>query len=157
MATVSRILVPVDFGEPAFRALEYGRTLADACGASLHLLYVIPYPAVRRDHEQEDRERACARLAAFLDETDRVKRRATTDCRVGATAAEIVRYAEENGVDLVVMGTHRHGPTCQMLTGSIAESVIETAPCAVLAVKGPVERHRDAAFDRVGSVQTGEI
>ena len=38
-------------------------------------------------------------------------------------------------IDRIVMGSHSHGPTFQMACGSVAEAVLGTAPCAVLAVK----------------------
>ena len=40
------ILVPFDFGEPSLRALAHARALAERCGASLHLLHVVPNPYV---------------------------------------------------------------------------------------------------------------
>ena len=43
-APIKTILVPTDFSAPAERALAYARSLADAYGASLHLLHVIEDP-----------------------------------------------------------------------------------------------------------------
>ena len=50
---------------------------------------------------------------------------------------EIVRYAKEQSIDLVVLGTHGHGPIAHMLMGSVAEKVVRKAPCAVLTVRHP--------------------
>jgi universal stress protein A len=147
MLAVKKILVPIDFSETSKRVLEFGRLLADACGASLHLLHVIGYPlatAQTVDHERHD---ACSRLDALLDSTDRDERHATTSCEVGTPAHEIVRYATEHETDLIVMGTHWHGPTFHMATGSIAEGVLGLAPCAVLAVKGAERGACESAFD----------
>ena len=136
-ATVNHILVPIDFGPASTRALELGRMLADACGASLHLLHVVGYPLGKPQGDVEERDEALERLNALLNETDRDKRRVTTCCRVGNPAPEIAAYAADNRIDLIVMGTHSHGPTFQMTTGSIAESVLGLATCAVLAAKAP--------------------
>lgn len=144
MIAVNNVLVPFDFGEASTRALDYARQLADAFHASLHVLHVIGHPLgsppndpdrsrgdVERDVDSEVRQR----LETLLDPTDRDERHAVTACRFGTIATEIVEYAADHGVDLIVMGTHRHGPTIQMFTGSIAEEVVRLAPCPVLAVK----------------------
>jgi nucleotide-binding universal stress UspA family protein len=54
---------------------------------------------------------------------------------------EIVRYASEEAIDLIVMGTHGRGPIAHMLLGSVAERVVRKAPCPVLTVRLP-EHHR---------------
>jgi nucleotide-binding universal stress UspA family protein len=138
MAKVTKILVPVDLDGTSTRVLEYGRLLADACGASMHLLHIIAYPLEGPEHEAQERSDACRRLEALLDQTDRDKRRATVASVVGTPLVEIVRYATDHAIDLIVMGTHAHDPTFQMVSGSTAENIIRTAPCPVLAVKnGP--------------------
>jgi universal stress protein A len=136
MIVVKNILVPIDFSDTSEQVLAFGRMLADACGASMHLLHVVSPVLSSPSSIDEERRHASRRLAALLDETDMSARRVTTFCEVGTPAHEIVRYAADHGVDLIVMGTHWHGPTFQMATGSIAEGVLGSAPCAVLAVKG---------------------
>jgi len=54
---------------------------------------------------------------------------------VGKPAEEIVRLAQDEGVDLIVMGTHGRTGLRHVLMGSIAESVMRTAPCPVFTVK----------------------
>ena len=135
MLVIKRILVPIDFSETSKVVLELGRTLADACGASLHLLHVIGDPLATAFTIDQERRDACRRLEALLDSTDRDTRHATTSCEIGTPPHEIVEYATRHGTDLIVMGTHWHGPTFRMKAGSIAEGVLGLAPCAVLAVK----------------------
>ena len=149
MISVNTILVAIDFSETSTRALDFGRMLADACGASLHLVHVIGCPLVTPETLSEERQSACRRLDALLDRTDRERRHATTSCLVGTPACEIARYAADHAIDLIVMGTHSHGPTFQMATGSIAEGVIGLAPCAVLAVKSAEKGSYDRPFDPV--------
>lgn len=149
MLPVNRILVAVDFSESSKRALDFGRMLADACGASLHLLHVVAYPLEKPGSERDAQQEAGNRVEALLDRTDRERRHATTSCHVGTPAPEIVRYAADHAIDLIVMGTHSHGPTFQMMTGSIAEAVIGLAPCAVLAVKSA--EAVEPVFDPVAS------
>jgi nucleotide-binding universal stress UspA family protein len=57
--------------------------------------------------------------------------------RIGHAFVEIVRYATDNAVDLIVMGTHGRGPVRHLLLGSVAEKVVRKAPCPVLTVRLP--------------------
>ncbi len=57
---------------------------------------------------------------------------------VGDPATEIVRIAEEEPCDVVVMGTHGRTGLGRLLMGSVAEEVLRKAPCPVLTVKSPI-------------------
>jgi universal stress protein A len=135
MATVKTILAPIDLDRHTTRVLDFARTLADALGASLHLLHVVSYPLADPEARAAHYTEAAARVNALLEPADRDTRQVITACTFGTPAPEIARYAAEHSVDLIVMGTHSHGPTFQMLTGSIAETVMGIVPCAVLTVK----------------------
>lgn len=147
MATLKQILVPIDFGTNTAQVLDYGRTLADRCGASMHVLHVVCDPLDDVAARGARHDEAVARLHAMLDRQDRDVRQVVSACTFGTPAPEIARYAAEHGIDLIVMGTHSHGPTFQMLTGSIAEAVLGMAPCAVLAVKGDTTAAKASATD----------
>jgi universal stress protein A len=135
MVTIKKILVPLDFSDASQQVLAFGRMLADACDASIHLLHIISPVLLPASIMDEKRRDAVRRLNALLNASER-QRHATVFCDVGTPAHEIVRYAADHAIDLIVMGTHWHGPTFHMATGSIAESVLGMAPCAVLALKG---------------------
>jgi nucleotide-binding universal stress UspA family protein len=53
----------------------------------------------------------------------------------GKPAAEIVRFATEKSIDLIVIGTQGKRGLERLLLGSVAEQVIRMAPCKVLVVK----------------------
>lgn len=132
---LNSILVAIDVDEPTTPILDFARMIADASGASLHVLYVIAHP-VAPPAALDDRDHTSrGRLDALLDETDRRTRRATTGCEIGTPAHEIVRYATDHAVDLIIMGTHSHGPHYELPFGSVADVVLRLAPCAVLAIK----------------------
>ena len=57
--------------------------------------------------------------------------------RQGPPFLEIVRYAQEANIDLIVLGTHGRGGLAHMLLGSVAEKVVRKAPCPVLTVRHP--------------------
>jgi nucleotide-binding universal stress UspA family protein len=56
---------------------------------------------------------------------------------LGKPFEQIIRYARQEKIDLIVIGTHGHSALVSMLLGSVAEKVIRKAPCAVLSVRHP--------------------
>lgn len=144
MITIKTILVPTDFSECSDVAVKYGRAMADTFGASLHLLHVVqdPYtqpwaaeafPAPLGDMLEQWQAQARARLQELMPEGERAD--VMVAVQVGSPFHEIVRYAEEQAVDLIVIGTHGRGPIGHMLLGSVAEKVVRRAPCPVLTVR----------------------
>jgi len=105
---------------PAARvAAEYARRL----GARLHVLHVRP-------SETSAPETALRRLVAELGGGP-----VLSAVETGIPVADkIVRYAEDHGIGLIVVGTHRRTGVSRALLGSVAERVVRTAACPVLAV-----------------------
>ncbi len=150
MITIKTILTPTDFSETSDVAVRYGRAMAETFRSSLHLLHVIPDPSVgpgegageivgfspadlRERWERSGRKR----LKEVFSEDDRKKLQVQTEIRVGHPFLEILRYAKDQNVDLIVMGTHGRGPVSHMLMGSVAEKVVRKAACPVLTVRHP--------------------
>ena len=147
MVTLKKVLVATDFGEPSAAALRYGRAIATAFGAKLHLLHVtddlalgafssVEGYAAFPSEVQEDIDRAERRQTeALLTESDRrwLNAEAVT-ITSKQTAATIVEYARANDIDLIVMGTHGRRAFARLMMGSVAERVVRTAPCPVLTV-----------------------
>jgi nucleotide-binding universal stress UspA family protein len=143
-----RILVPTDFSEPSDAALQYARMVAGKFGASLHLLHVFESPlylagAVSAEVyvadaaaiQAELMEQAKNNLAERVTAGDRERYAVTTDIVTGLSASSIVKYATEQHIDLIVMGTHGRRGMSHLLLGSVAEHVVRTAPCPVLTVR----------------------
>jgi nucleotide-binding universal stress UspA family protein len=146
MISLKSILVPTDFSDCSDAALKYGRELAKAFGATVHLLHVVhdPYsqpwsaeafPTPLGDLLEEWQSQARARMATLVPVEDRPLVRICVV--VGSPFFEIVRYAKEQQIDLVVIGTHGRGAIGHMLLGSVAERVVRKAPCPVLTVRHP--------------------
>jgi nucleotide-binding universal stress UspA family protein len=136
-----RILVPTDFGQTSESALHYGVELARVFGARLHLLHVFDSSTGIRQYtvttfpapENEAREQ----LAELLSGTDRRELRPVCESRLGAPADEILDYALQRNIDLIVMGTHGREGIARALLGSVAEIVVRKATCPVLTVHSP--------------------
>ncbi|MCB1878192.1 MAG: universal stress protein [Chromatiales bacterium] len=120
------------------------REMADHYQARLSLLYVLEHMPVDLDDGflpgvggLADEERLQQAESAIADLGERLG--VTVDQRsiaIGSTKAEIIRFCEEQAVDLLVMGSHsRHG--LSVLLGSTAKSVMSNVPCDVLAVRIP--------------------
>jgi len=146
MITVKTILVPTDFSECSDAAVKYGLALANAFGATLHLLnvvqdpYTMPYGAdgfVAPEHDLLDEWRAEAKRRLEAAAPSGFESRTVTATRVGSACPEIVRYAIDRHIDLIVLGTHGRGAIGHALLGSVAERVVRTAPCPVLTVRHP--------------------
>ena len=148
MIALKSILVATDFSEAGDAALAYGRELARAFGATVHVLHVADdvyvrlggdaYVAVLPELQQDLERQAKQRLAELLVDNDRpplpVKPVVIT---ASATALAIVDYAASAAIDLIVVGTHGRGAVAHLLMGSVAERVVRTARCPVLTVRHP--------------------
>jgi len=143
--TIKRILVPVDFSAASRAALWRAGELATALGATVELLHVVdlprpshviseghvPLPPEYRQDVLRDTE---SHLKDWL-ETAMIPATFHRALGEGKPFVEIVKYAREHGVDLIVMGTHGRGGMAHLLLGSVADKVIRTAPCPVMTVR----------------------
>ena len=138
MNPLKNILVATDFSAAAATAVLYGRELARAYGATLHVLHVVDHVFVGPFAADPDaiEEAALESLNARLTDDDRTMLHARVVVELSHSPAKaIVAYARAAGIDLIITGTHgRHGAR-RVLLGSVAEQIIQTAPCPVLTVK----------------------
>lgn len=104
---------------------------ADVSSLSLDFLPTIPFEEI----QDASRERARERLGAIFEREVPAELRGRPVLREGNPFYEIVRHAEEEGIDLVCLTTHGHTGLKHVIMGSVAEKVLRKAPCAVLAVK----------------------
>ena len=142
MADYGHVLLAVDFAQATESLVLKAVGLAQRYDARLSLAHVVEpviidpsydvFPAVPLGMEQELVDKS-------LSELRKLGLRhgiAVDDCHVviGSTKTEILRLAEAQQVDLIVVGSHgRHGVA--LLLGSTANAVLHGAPCDVLAVR----------------------
>ncbi|MDL5360644.1 universal stress protein [Halalkalicoccus sp. NIPERK01] len=129
------ILVPTDGHENTERAIGEAVALADEHGATLHALYVVNSAAIAPGVDFDDLRRvgrqAVDHVADLAGErgVERVERTVTHGLRHEA----ILTYAEEHGIDLIVMGRHRE--LDHFLRGSVSDRVSKGASAPVLIVE----------------------
>ena len=146
----NKILCPVDFSEFTDQILDYAVTIAKRFDSELHLIHVIPnlnyftpyesfltpenLVAIERNIEGE--------VGKDFDKiTKKIELPFKRIIKTGVTFVEIIDYIKDQGVDLVVMGTHGRSGIEHILIGSVAEKVVRKSPCPVLTV-----RPKDKAF-----------
>ena len=145
MIHLKRLLVPTDFSESARHALKYGISFAEEYGSELLLLHVVEpiavgyasdlFPVPMAEAFREISTYARAELAKLAEEV-RGRGIAVRESVVqGKPAAEIIRVAREENVDMIVLGTHGKGVLDQALFGSTTERVVRKAPCPVLTCR----------------------
>ena len=74
-------------------------------------------------------------LRGLLPDEDRERLKVTLAVEWGLPVVEILRYASTHRIGLIAMGTHGHRHLKEMWLGSVASSVVRSAPCTVLVVR----------------------
>jgi len=132
------VLVPTDGSERAGGALDRAVSLAIDAGARVHVLSVVDVGGVGGeaysgvDALVEGAEETVAEAAAVAEEAGV---EAVEAVEVGSSVSRAIRaYVEENGIDLVAMGTQGRTGVERYLLGSVAERTVRTSPVPVLTV-----------------------
>lgn len=128
------ILVPTDGSDPATTAAEQGIALADELDATVHVLSVVLGSGTsKRDqlraNPEKDAETAVQQILEMTGDVD-----ATGTVRSGVPQEEILGYATEHDVDMIVIGTHGRTGLDHALMGSVAEQVVAGATVPVVTV-----------------------
>jgi len=134
MIRITKILYATDFSSHSNQAYFHAVALAEKHGASLTIVFVYA-PGFAKGQKGDDRSH-------WRNQLEQIR---PVDGSIpvhhvfleGDPAAEIVRYATDAGIDLIVMGTHGRTGLERLLMGSVAEKVMREAPCSVLVVKLP--------------------
>lgn len=152
MKRIRRILHGTDFTPASESAWEATQMLGALFDADLLLLHVLAPPVAPADGllaaptsralSDEAREAAHDALGRLLDGAATSAVKAHTRVEEGPPAERILAVAREEPVDLVVIGTRRRSGLAHMLLGSVADSVLQLAPCPVVTVRprSPLDR-----------------
>jgi universal stress protein A len=145
MLTIKTILCPTDFSEPSLLGLSTALELANLFKSEIKIVYVLPvlppsptdpnYEFVIPEYENILHKDSQKKLDEIIKTKVPAGIKATAVVGHGNPAKEIVRIAEEDKVDLIVIATHGGAGWHHLIMGSVAEKVIRHAPCPVYAVR----------------------
>jgi nucleotide-binding universal stress UspA family protein len=149
MIQLKKILFPTDFSDLSRHALKYALSFAKAYEAELHVMHVVdeayqywmamgpsslpvgPLPDELLDLSKRE-------LTRFVEEhLSEAGVSVVSEAIVGRPFVEIISYAKDRNVDLIVLGTHGRSGLRHVLLGSVAERVVRKAPCPVLTIRHP--------------------
>jgi nucleotide-binding universal stress UspA family protein len=139
-----RILVGCDFSADAAKAFDYSLSMAQEFESELHLVHVVEpsgykdlfkLPAESGDKFKQDLyDMINDKLMAMVPKDALSWITLKTKLLVGKPYDELVRYAEINDIDLIVMGIRGYGMVEELLVGSTTDRVVRQSPCAVMSV-----------------------
>jgi len=147
MIKLNRILIPTDFSDFSKPAMTYACAMAARFESELHLLHVSPDAAmVMPDVTAYGIENMMVDVAAIEKSSMEQLQRLPPDnwengreivrvTKMGSPFLEIIQYAKDMDIDLIVIGTHGRSGLMHLLMGSVAENIVRKAPCPVLTVK----------------------
>ncbi len=147
MLPLTKIICPTDFSEPSYEAVKIAKELGSYFAAELVLLHVVPpapfipvVPGLVTPEfvapEQELESSAKKNMEELINTFGFTEFKVRSSVLLGLPADEIVRTAEAEQVDLIVIATHGRTGLGRLIFGSVAEKVVRTAGCPVLTVSG---------------------
>ena len=157
---LQRILVPTDFSKRSREALSRAKAIAAHFGAEIDLFHAVEEtlppafygPTIQSiyDAQPNIEDKVTARLKKLYRTTEGRGGEVTFSTKSGDASKAIAEHADASGADLIVMATHgRTGLARVAALGSVAETVVRTAPCPVLTARrfhaSPVGASADAA------------
>lgn len=144
MKQIQKILFPINFAENYEALLPWVTTFADKFGATLYVLYVtqdleefasfhVPHGNIQ-DFQEQALKAAQEKMGATAKEFFKHFPKLQTRVAVGKPAEKILEVANQEGVDLIIMGTHGRKGLEYTIFGSVCREVIRGASCPVLSI-----------------------
>lgn len=139
-----KILFPVDFSEPGKKVIPYVLTMAEKFKAEVHILFVsstlehfksiyVPHPSIS-SFEKEVSEGAQRKIEEYAEDNFPKDRQPVQAVRLGDPAEAIIKYIEENGIDIAIVGTHARKGLERIIYGSVARTVFERSKIPILVI-----------------------
>lgn len=146
---LEKILVAVDGSDSSLNALEKAKILGNQYNSKIYVLSVVPEFSVLGNNVQstnrgKDIEKAL--MDANNDLLEEINEKLNDyendyqiDHNLGNPAKEIVRYAEDNNVNLIVLGNSGLGAFSRTMLGSVSNKIVNTSSISVLVVKNNLD------------------
>ena len=146
MIKPKKILFPTDFSETSEEAAKYAVSYGKEFGAKVYVLHIVneriiseglnlPRLVSVADLEEEMTKEAKKRLQVLIPKEEAEGLDMETVIVRGEPFLEIIRFAKEKDIDLIIIGTHGRSGFEHIIFGSTAEKVVRKAPCPVLSVR----------------------
>jgi len=142
---LQNILVPLDFSDHSKVSLLHAKGIADSYGADLRLLHVVEQKTVPVFYpvglssilaaSKSVKERSEQAMVSYLEDVGETKHKQIVSVVDGHAASDIVKFAREHQMDMIVIATHGLTGLKHMLIGSVTEKVVRMAHCPVFVVK----------------------
>ncbi len=136
---IHKILFPTDLSEKGNAALELAASIARDNQASLIIAHVlerfqpmVTTAAIVPAAEEHERQKELEKLHPMQADVPFEHR-----ILEGPPATMLLKLAQDESVDLIVMSTHGRSGVARLLMGSVAEEVVRKAPCLVLTARNP--------------------
>jgi nucleotide-binding universal stress UspA family protein len=144
MKQINKILFPIDFTSHFESLLPWVSTFAGKFDATVYVLFVaqdlanfttfyVPHGNIQA-FQQEAVESARKRMAAAVKESFKDFPKLETRVESGPAAAKILELAKKEQIDLIIMGAHGRKGLDRAIFGSVADKVVQGAPCPVLTI-----------------------
>jgi nucleotide-binding universal stress UspA family protein len=159
---MSKVIVGFDSREESNDAVVLGAALARAYGAELHVAVVLPRGDLPFETallgtpicDQLD-EKLYDSAERILGNADFVRASLDGDLGGRSAARALHEYAESEDADLIVVGSSHRGKLGRILPGSVGESLLRGAPCAVAVAPRGFARKQDVGFRSIGIAYDG--
>ena len=153
MLPFKKILCPTDFSQPSYESLKVAEEMALHFSSELYLIHVLaPIPVITAAttpmsagapttsfdvvlYEKELKSSAEKKLEEVTDQRFSKELKTQSFLAYGKAADEIVRIAEKEKLDLIVISTHGETGFRHLIFGSVAEKVVRHAQCPVLTIR----------------------
>ncbi len=159
---MSKVMVGFDASEQSDDALALGQALAKVYGAELHVAVVLPRTRIPFEGaiaggqvSTQLEERLYESAQHRLEGTEFIQ--ASLDGELGGRSAAraLYEYAGDQNADLIVVGSSHRGKIGRILPGSVGESLLRGAPCAVAVAPRGFARREHAGFGLIGIAYDG--
>ena len=144
MKAFNKILAPLDLSEASPKLAPYILTMAEKFDAEVHLLFVarllqyftgfsVPHASIA-EFEKFLLDGSQKQLYDFKEQHFKTWPKIRATVVIGDISDEILKYCDQNAIDLMIMGTHGRKGLDRAVFGSVADRVIKTASVPVLII-----------------------
>jgi universal stress protein A len=139
---IKNILVPIDFSENSFQALDFGYLLASQNKSTIHLLHTIETVSSLRKYSLIEDSSECLteecvknEFARFIEKLPKGLVEIVQAVKYGKPHEQILQYARDNKMDMIVISSHGWTGITNLLTGSVTSKVLKLSEIPVLCLK----------------------